>query len=67
MRSMRVEISGRCGSQRLWLTVSRRRAWLNAVSPMACLPMAAWYVFLGDWLWSGKGITPAQMPRMVDG
>ena len=35
--------------------------------PMACLPMAHWYVFLGDWLWFGYGMSPAHTPRMVKG
>jgi hypothetical protein len=39
--------------------VSRRSYWLMATVPMACLPMAHWYVFRGDWLWCGYGIRPA--------
>ena len=35
--------------------------------PMACLPIALWYVLRGDWLWSGKGMMDAQMPRIIDG
>ena len=31
-------------------------------SPMACLPMADWYVLRGDWLWSGKGTMEAHTP-----
>ena len=35
--------------------------------PMACLPMADWYVFLGDWLWSGKGMIEAHTPKIMAG
>ena len=35
--------------------------------PRTCLPMADWYVLRGDWLWSGKGMMDAQMPRIMDG
>jgi len=30
-----------------------RSAWLCAISPIACLPIAHWYVLRGDWLWCG--------------
>jgi len=36
-------------------------------TPIACLPIADWYVLRGDWLWSGKGMIDAQMPRIIDG
>mmetsp|Transcript_6034 Transcript_6034/g.24450 ORF Transcript_6034/g.24450 Transcript_6034/m.24450 type:complete len:330 (+) Transcript_6034:1394-2383(+) len=35
--------------------------------PMACFPIAHWYVFRGDWLWCGYGIMPAHTPRSVNG
>ena len=35
--------------------------------PIACLPMAHWYVFRGDWLWCGNGIRPETTPIMVRG
>mmetsp|Transcript_9535 Transcript_9535/g.24257 ORF Transcript_9535/g.24257 Transcript_9535/m.24257 type:complete len:261 (+) Transcript_9535:1108-1890(+) len=35
--------------------------------PIACLPIADWYVLRGDWLWSGKGTMEAQMPRIMEG
>lgn len=35
--------------------------------PMACLPIAHWYVFLGDWLWWGYGMRPAHTPSSVKG
>mmetsp|Transcript_33124 Transcript_33124/g.78562 ORF Transcript_33124/g.78562 Transcript_33124/m.78562 type:complete len:283 (+) Transcript_33124:1479-2327(+) len=35
--------------------------------PIACLPMAHWYVLRGDWLWCGKGMSPAQTPSSVNG
>mmetsp|Transcript_21416 Transcript_21416/g.68394 ORF Transcript_21416/g.68394 Transcript_21416/m.68394 type:complete len:360 (+) Transcript_21416:50-1129(+) len=47
--------------------VSIRSDWLYAIEPIACLPIAHWYVFRGDWLWCGYGISPAHTPRMVSG
>ena len=41
-------------------------AWEHAMGH-ACLPMAAWYVLRGDWLWSGKGTILAQTPRIIAG
>jgi hypothetical protein len=35
--------------------------------PIACLPMALWYVLRGDWLWSGKGMIEAQTPSTKEG
>lgn len=34
---------------------------------MACLPIADWYVFLGDWLWSGNGMIEAHTPKIMEG
>jgi hypothetical protein len=42
--------------------VSMRSWQLVAYMPMACLPMADWYVLRGDWLWSGKGMMEAHTP-----
>ena len=44
-----------------------RTPWLYATAPIACLPIAHWYVFRGDWLWWGYGIRPATTPRMESG
>ena len=40
---------------------------IDLVQGLACLPIADWYVFRGDWLWSGKGMMDAQMPRIILG
>lgn len=32
--------------------------------PIACLPIALCYTFLGDWLWSGNGMILAHTPRI---
>mmetsp|Transcript_40259 Transcript_40259/g.84186 ORF Transcript_40259/g.84186 Transcript_40259/m.84186 type:complete len:319 (+) Transcript_40259:552-1508(+) len=37
------------------------------MAPMACFPMAHWYVLRGDWLWCGFGISPAHAPSTVRG
>ena len=47
--------------------VSIRVLKFVSVIPIACFPMADWYVFLGDWLWSGKGMILAQMPNIIAG
>jgi len=47
--------------------VSIRTDALVAYMPIACLPMADWYVLRGDWLWSGKGMMEAHTPRIMDG
>lgn len=41
--------------------------WLYPMIPIACLPIAHWYVFLGLWLWWGYGTRPAQTPSKVNG
>ena len=41
--------------------------WLYPIVPIACFPIAHWYVFLGDWLWWGYGINPATTPNIVKG
>ena len=35
--------------------------------PIACLPIALWYVLRGDWLWSGNGMMLAHTPRIIEG
>ena len=35
--------------------------------PIACFPIAHWYVFRGDWLWCGYGMIPAHTPSIVNG
>ena len=47
--------------------VSIRSHWLRAIVPMACFPIAHWYVLRGDWLWCGYGMSPAHTPRIVSG
>mmetsp|Transcript_23654 Transcript_23654/g.82317 ORF Transcript_23654/g.82317 Transcript_23654/m.82317 type:complete len:210 (-) Transcript_23654:652-1281(-) len=63
----RVVTSERCGYTDTYSTVSMRSYWFSAIVPMACLPIAHWYVFRGDWLWCGNGMRPATTPRIVSG
>uniref|UniRef100_A0A2M4B7C7 Putative secreted protein n=1 Tax=Anopheles triannulatus TaxID=58253 RepID=A0A2M4B7C7_9DIPT len=35
--------------------------------PIACFPIAHWYVLRGLWLWCGYGTSPAQTPSSVNG
>ena len=44
-----------------------RSYWFIAVVPIACLPIAHWYVLRGLWLWCGNGMSPATTPRIVSG
>ncbi|KAG5457299.1 MAG: hypothetical protein BJ554DRAFT_2731 [Olpidium bornovanus] len=58
---------GCCGYTIKYNSVSIRFSWLYAIAPIACFPMAHWYVLRGLWLWCGYGIKPATAPRIVNG
>eukprot|EP00982_Pelagococcus_subviridis_P011172 31065-Pelagococcus_subviridis.AAC.12 len=58
---------GFCGYTRRYISVSIRFSWLNAMFPIACFPIAHWYVLRGDWLWCGYGMIPAHTPSIVNG
>ena len=62
-----VVTKGFWGYTRRYSSVSIRLCWLYATLPIACFPIAHWYVLRGLWLWWGYGIRPAHTPRMVKG
>ena len=62
-----VSTSGFCGYDNIFVKVSYLFWKLDIGTPTDCLPIADWYVFLGDWLWSGNGIDEANTPKIVEG
>lgn len=67
MSMTRVRSMGFWGYTSRNSTVSMRSSWFMPIVPIACLPMAHWYVLRGDWLWCGYGMMPVTTPRIVMG